>query len=337
MVARAGDWQIGRRMLAAWYEKNGAAAEVMKVGELPDPQPGRGEVRVRLHASAVNPSDVKARAGSRPIRWPKLIPNSDGAGVVDKVGPGVTSHRVGDRVWTFNGQWDRPFGTSAQMIALPAKLAVPLPEALTWEQGACLGIPVMTAHRCLFADGPIAGKVVLVTGGAGVVAHYAIQLAKWAGAKVVTTVSSDAKAAHARAAGADIVINYRNESVVERIKAETGGVDHVVDVDFGKNLPVTAKVLRPNGVIASYASMGDLEPKFPYRDLFALNPTIRPVLVYTMPDAAKAHAHTDIARWLKEAKPVFAIAERYPLRDVVKAHLAVERGEKIGHVILTID
>ena len=324
-------------MLAAWYEKNGAAAEVMKVGELPDPQPGRGEVRVRLHASAVNPSDVKARAGSRPIRWPKLIPNSDGAGVVDKVGPGVTSHRVGDRVWTFNGQWDRPFGTSAQMIVLPARLAVPLPEALTWEQGACLGIPVMTAHRCLFADGPIAGKVVLVTGGAGVVAHYAIQLAKWAGAKVVTTVSSDAKAAHARAAGADIVINYRNESVVERIKAETGGVDHVVDVDFGKNLPVTAKVLRPNGVIASYASMGDLEPKFPYRDLFALNPTIRPVLVYTMPDAAKAHAHTDIARWLKEAKPVFAIAERYPLRDVVKAHLAVERGEKIGHVILTID
>ena len=324
-------------MLAAWYEKNGAAAEVMKVGELPDPQPGRGEVRVRLHASAVNPSDVKARAGSRPIRWPKLIPNSDGAGVVDKVGPGVTSHRVGDRVWTFNGQWDRPFGTSAQMIVLPARLAVPLPEALTWEQGACLGIPVMTAHRCLFADGPIAGKVVLVTGGAGVVAHYAIQLAKWAGAKVVTTVSSDAKAAHARAAGADIVINYRNESVVERIKAETGGVDHVVDVDFGKNLPVTAKVLRPNGVIASYASMGDLEPKFPYRDLFALNPTIRPVLVYTVPDAAKAHAHTDIARWLKEAKPVFAIAERYPLRDVVKAHLAVERGEKIGHVILTID
>jgi len=324
-------------MLAAWYEKNGAAADVMKVGELPDPQPGPGEVRVRLHASAVNPSDVKARAGSRPIRWPKLIPNSDGAGVIDQVGPGVTSHRIGDRVWTFNGQWDRPFGTSAQMIALPAELAVPLPEPLTWEQGACLGIPVMTAHRCLFADGGIAGKVVLVTGGAGVVAHYAIQLAKWAGAKVITTVSSEAKAAHARAAGADIVINYRNENVVERIKTEAGGVDHVVDVDFGKNLPATVQVLRPNGVIASYASMGDLEPKFPYRDLFALNPTIRPVLVYTMPDSAKAQAHADIARWLKESKPVFAIAERYPLREVVRAHLAVERGAKIGHVILTID
>jgi len=322
---------------AAWYEKNGAAAEVLKVGELPDPEPGPGEVRLRLHASAVNPSDVKARAGSRPIRWPRLIPDSDGAGMIDKVGAGVASHRIGDRVWTFNGQWERPFGTSAQLIALPAALAVPLPASLSWEQGACLGIPVMTAHRCLFADGPIAGRTVLVTGGAGVVAHYAIQLAKWAGAKVITTVSSDAKAAHARAAGADIVINYRSEQVVERIKAETGGVDHVVDVDFGKNLPVTARILKPNGVIASYASMGDLEPKFPYRDLFALNPVIRPVLVYTMPDAAKAQAHADIARWLKETKPIFAIAERYPLSEVVKAHLAVERGAKIGHVILTID
>lgn len=324
-------------MYAAWYEKNGPAADVMKFGELPDPEAGPGEVRVRLYASAVNPSDVKARAGSRPIRWPKLVPNSDGAGVIDRVGTGVTSHRAGDRVWVFNGQWDRAFGTSAQLIALPAALAVPLPASLSWEQGACLGIPVMTAHRCLLADGPVAGKTVLVTGGAGVVAHYAIQLAKWAGAKVVTTVSSEAKAAHARAAGADVVINYRTQNVVERVRAETGGIDHVVDVDFGRNLSVTSRVLRPNGVIASYASMGELEPKFPYRALFQLNPTLRPVLVYTMPDAAKAQAHADIARWLRETKPLFAIAERYPLRDVVKAHLAVERGEKIGHVVLTID
>ena len=324
-------------MRTAWYEKNGPAAEVLRVGELPDPEPGPGEVRVRLHASAVNPSDVKARAGSRPIRWPKLIPDSDGAGVVDRIGAGVNSHRIGDRVWTFNGQWDRPFGTSAQYIALPASLAVPLPASVSWEQGACLGIPVMTAHRCLFADGPIAGKMVLVTGGAGVVAHYAIQLSKWAGAKVVTTVSSDAKAAHARVAGADVVINYRSENVVERIRAETGGVDRVADVDFGRNLPLTSQVLRPNGVIASYASMGDWEPKFPYRALFQLNPTLRPVFVYTMPDEAKAHAIADIARWLAETKPIFAIAERYPLSEVVAAHLAVERGEKIGHVILTID
>ena len=323
-------------MYAAWYEKNGPAAEVMQVGELPDPAPGAGEVRVRLHASAVNPSDVKARAGSRPIRWPRLIPNSDGAGVIESVGAGVTTHRVGDRVWTFNGQWERPFGTSAQQIALPAALAVPLSASLAWEEGACLGIPVMTAHRCLFADGPIDGKTVLVTGGAGVVAHYAIQLAKWAGARVVTTVSSDAKAAHARAAGADVTINYRTEDVVARIRSETGGVDRVVDVDFGGNLPVTSHVLRANGAIAGYASTGEMAPKFPYGKLFQLNPVIRPVLVYTMPDAAKAEAHADIARWLLETKPVFAIAERYPLRDVIKAHLAVERGQKMGHVILDI-
>ena len=324
-------------MRAAWYEKNGPAAEVLKVGELPDPMAGPGEVRVRLYASGVNPSDVKARAGSRPIRWPRLVPDSDGAGVIDQAGAGVDPRRVGERVWVFNGQWDRPLGTSAQYIALPAPLAVPLPAAISFEHGACLGIPVMTAHRCLFADGPVAGKTVLVTGGAGVVAHYAIQLAKWAGATVVTTVSSEAKAAHARAAGADIVIDYRREDVVERIRATVGGVDRVVDVDFGRNLPVTSKVLRPDAVIASYASMGDLEPRFPYRDLFQLNPTIRPVFVYTMPDAAKAQAHADIARWLAQARPIFAIAARFPLSEAVAAHLAVERGGKIGHVILTIE
>lgn len=324
-------------MRAAWYEKNGPADEVLKLGELPDPVPGPGEVRVRLHASAVNPSDVKARAGGRKVLWERIVPNSDGAGVIDRVGPGVEASRIGRRVWVYNAQWDRPGGTSAQYVALPAALAIPLADELSFEQGACLGIPAMTAHRCLFAEGSIAGKTVLVTGGAGVVAHYAIQLAKWAGARVVTTVSSPAKASHARSAGADVIIDYRTENVIERIRATVGGVDHVVDVDFGRNLPITAQILRPNGVVASYASMGDPKPAFPYYDLFRLNPVIRPVLVYTMSDAAKAQSHADIARWLKEARPVFAIAERFPLAEVAKAHLAVERGAKIGHIILTID
>jgi NADPH2:quinone reductase len=324
-------------MRAAWYEKNGAASAVLQVGQLDDPLPGAGEVRVRLHASAVNPSDVKARAGNRKVVWDRVVPNSDGAGVIDRVGQGVDAGRVGQRVWVYNGQWERPYGTSAQYIALPASLAVPLADALSFEQGACLGIPVMTAHRCLFADGPVGGRTVMVTGGAGVVAHYAIQLAKWAGARVVTTVSSPAKADHARAAGADVVINYRTEPVIERVRATVGGIDHVVDVDFGANLPVTAQVLRPHGVVASYASLGNLNPVFPYGDFFRLNPVIRPVFVYTMPDTAKAGAHADIARWLTEAKPIFAIAQRFALADTVNAHLAVESGEKIGHVILTID
>jgi NADPH:quinone reductase len=326
-------------MKAAWYEKNGPAAEVMIVRDLPAVEPGAGEVRVRLHASAVNPSDVKARGGSRPIRWPKLIPNSDGAGVIDAVGAGV-ARKVGERVWVFNGQWDRAFGTSAQCITLVAALAVPLPDHVSFEQGACLGIPVMTAHRALFADGAISGKTVLVTGGAGVVGHYAIQLAKWAGARVLTTVSSEAKAAHARAAGADGVINYHTEDVATRIKAlcnDRGGVDRIVEVDFGKNLPVSSQVLNDNGVIACYASTSVPRPVYPYPEMLWRNPTVRQVFVYTMPDAAKAQAHADIARWLNETKPHFAIAHRFPLTQVVQAHQAVERGEKIGHVILTIE
>ena len=324
-------------MRAAWYETNGPAAEVMKLGELPDPQPGPGELRVRLHASAVNPSDVKARAGGRKVRWDRIVPNSDGAGIVDRVGAGVDASRIGQRVWTFNAQWERPYGTSAQYVALPAALAGARAAWGGVGPGAGRGRPAMTAHRCLFADGPIAGKTVLVTGGAGVVAHYAIQLAKWAGARVVTTVSSPAKAAHARAAGADEIIDYRAENVVERIRASVGGVDHVVDVDFGENLATVAQVLRANGVLAAYSSMGEPKPVFPYYDLFRLNPVIRPVLVYSMSDAAKAQAHADIARWIAEAKPQFAIAARFPLSEVVQAHLAVERGEKIGHVILAID
>jgi NADPH:quinone reductase len=325
-------------MKAVWYEKNGPAADVMKVGDLPDVEPAAGEVRVRLRASAVNPSDVKARGGSRPIRWPKLIPNSDGAGVIDKIGAGADIKRhVGERVWVFNGQWDRASGTSAQYIALPAALAVPLPDSVSFEQGACLGIPAMTAHRALFADGPIKGKTVLVTGGAGVVGHYAIQLAKWAGARVVTTVSSDAKAAHVRAAGADVVINYRTEDITARIKAETGGVDRIVEVDFGKNLPVSAQVLNDGGVIACYASTSIPRPAYPYPELLWRNPVVRQVFVYTMSDAAKAQAHADIARWLAETKPLFAIAHRFKLDEVIAAHQAVERGEKIGHVILNMD
>lgn len=322
-------------MRAAWYERNGPAAEVLTLGEMPDPEPGPGEVRVRLHASGVNPSDVKSRAGvTRKIAFPRVIPNSDGAGVIDRVGPGVDAARAGGRVWVYNGQWERPFGTSAELICLHAALAVPLPEGLSFEQGACLGIPVMTAHRCLFADGPVAGKTVLVTGGAGVVGHYAIQLAKWAGAEVVATVSSGTKAEHARAAGADHVLNYRTEDVVERVRALTGGVDRIVEVDLGVNLPVSIQILKSSGTIAAYASVGKPMPELPYQAMMRNNLTVRVVLVYTMPDQAKADAATDIARWVREGKPVFAVAARFPLAGIVEAHRTVERAEKIGHVVL---
>jgi len=324
-------------LLAAWYENNGAARAVLQYGEQPDPLPGKGEVRVRLRASAVNPSDVKARGGSRPVIPPRVIPNSDGAGDIDRVGPGVSKSRLRQRVWTYNGQWQRASGTSAQYIALPAELAVPLPRKLTWAQGACLGIPVMTAHRCLFADGPIRGMTVLVAGGAGVVGHYAVQLARWAGARVIATVSSPEKAAHAVKGGAHAAIDYRTESVAERIDALTRGkgVDRVVDVELGVNLPTYEKMLRPAAVIATYAAAAAQDSVLPSR-LRQRNITVRMVFVYTMPDAAKQQAIADIASWIATGRPKFAIAARFPLNEIAAAHETVESGKKIGHVILDI-
>jgi len=310
---------------------------VLQYGEQPDPLPGKGEVRVRLRASAVNPSDVKARGGSRPVIPPRVIPNSDGAGDIDRVGPGVSKSRLRQRVWTYNGQWQRASGTSAQYIALPAELAVPLPRKLTWAQGACLGIPVMTAHRCLFADGPIRGMTVLVAGGAGVVGHYAVQLARWAGARVIATVSSPEKAAHAVKGGAHAAIDYRTESVAERIDALTRGkgVDRVVDVELGVNLPTYEKMLRPAAMIATYAASTAQDFALPLR-LRQRNITVRMVFVYTMPDAAKRQAIADIGRWVATGRPKFAIAARFPLTEIAAAHETVESGKKIGHVILDI-
>ncbi len=327
-------------MLAAWYETNGPAAAVLRVGERPDPEPGPHEVRVRLQAAAVNPSDVKARGGSRKAMQPYVIPGSDGAGTIDRVGPWVDPGRIGERVWTYNAQWGRPFGASAQLVCLPEAQVVPLPSGLDMAQGACLGIPCMTAHRCLFADGPVDGLNVLVTGGAGVVGHYAIQLAKWAGARVAATVSSPEKAAHARAAGADLVVDYRRADVVREVRAALGGIDRVVDVDLGVNLPVTAELLRPGGAIAAYATTGKPVPELPYATMLWKNPVLRQVFVYTMPEPAKRQAIADIGRWARAdrpgAAPVFAIAARFPLERVVDAHLAVESGGKIGQVLLDI-
>ena len=324
-------------MLAAWYETNGPAAEVLQVGQRPDPEPGPHEVRVRLRAAAVNPSDVKARAGSRKPIPPYVIPGSDGAGHIDRVGAYVDPGRVGERVWIYNAQWGRPFGASAQFVCLPEALAVPLAESLDFAQGACLGIPCMTAHRCLFADGPVEGLNVLVTGGAGVVGHHAIQLAKWAGARVAATPE---KAAHARAAGADVVVDYRRSDVVRDVRAAIGGIDRVVEVDLGVNLPVSAELLRPGGVIAAYATTGKPVPELPYAAMLWKNPVLRQVFVYTMPDAAKRQAIADIGRWVRESRssggPIFALAGRFPLEHAVDAHRAVESGTKIGQVVLDI-
>lgn len=325
-------------MRAAWYEKNGPAAEVLRVGEMPVPEPGPGEVRVRVVASGLNPTDVKSRAGSRPMGFPRVVPHQDGAGVIDAVGPGVPAARVGERVWMFIVQFQRPWGTAAEFTVVPAKLAVTLPRATGFAEGACLGIPAVTAHRCLFADGPVAGQTVLVTGGAGAVGHYAVQLAKWGGARVIATVSSPEKAARAAAAGADHTVNYRTGDPAAEILALTGGagVDRIVDVDFGGNLATSLKVVKVNGTIAAYASMGDAEPKLPFYALMTRNVTVRPVLIYTMPERAKDEAAADVVRLVEAGRLQHQIGARFPLARIVEAHEAQESGQVIGNIVVDV-
>lgn len=327
-------------MKAAWYEKYGPAKEVFRVGELDSPEAGPGEVRVRIHASGVNPSDVKARTGSRgPFKDKLIVPHSDGAGVIDQVGSGVDPSREGERVWVYNGQWQRPMGTNAEFIALPGKQAVRLPDAASFEEGACLAIPAMTAHRCLFADGGIQGQTVLVTGGAGAVGNYAVQLAKWAGAHVIATISSGEKAARAREAGASHTINYRSEDVAARIGMITNGegVDRIVDVDFGTNLRFSIDSLKHNGTITTYASMRTPEPTFPHYPAMMRNTNIRWVFVYAMPDEAIRRACEDIVAAIEQEALTHPVAVSYPLEETAASHEMVESGAYMGNVVVTID
>ena len=204
-------------MLAGFYKQFGSAKDVLEVDVIEDPKPSKGQVKVRLLSSGVNPSDYKMRLGSRPLVGPFQVPGSDGSGLIEEVGEGVSPSRIGQRVWVFNAAYHRQFGTSAQFTVVEDWMAQPLPDKLNNDQGACLGIPVMTAYRCLFSDGPIKGKVIYIVGGAGVVANYAIQLAKWGGAKVITSVSSSEKYQYAKEAGADEIINYRSQNVKDEI------------------------------------------------------------------------------------------------------------------------
>lgn len=325
-------------MRAAWYERLGPAREVLEVGETDTPDPGPGELRIRLAASAVNPSDVKRRVGHNyALEHPRVIPNSDGAGIVDAVGPAVADDWIGRRVWLYNGQrGGRAFGTAAEYIALAENLATELPDGVRFAEGACLGIPAMTAHRCVFGDGPVERRTLLVSGGAGAVGHYAVQLAKWGGARVVATVSGDAKAADARAAGADAVVNYREPDAADRILRATdgAGVDRIVEVAFGANMPVTERVLKNNGSMSVYAADGGEVDPFPFRFFLTHNVTLQFVLLNGIPLAARDQARRDITRWLAEGRPVHRIAGVFPLDRIAEAHEAVERGDKRGTVIV---
>src|SRR5712675_67708 len=325
-------------MKAVWYERTGAAPDVLTFGDAPTPMAGPGEVRVRLEASGVNPADVGRRAGSyRALEFSRVIPNSDGAGIIDQLGDGVTRLSVGQRVWLFNGQRNgRAFGTAAEYIALAEHLVTPLPDNVSFAQGATLGIPGMTAWCCLYCDGPIAGQTVLVTGGAGAVGHYAVQLAKWGGAKVIATVSSAAKAEQARLAGADLVIDYRTEDVVARALAFTNqlGVNRVADVDFGGNIATTLKLMAMNSTIAVYATNGNRTPVVPMRDLMEKCITVRTLVLFALPPPLLEAAQADISKWLAAGTRIHNIAAQFALSETAQAHLAVEKGGKLGTVIV---
>src|ERR1700694_2630297 len=313
-------------MKAVWYERTGAAPDVLSFGDMPTPVAGPGEVRVRLEASGVNPADVGRRAGSsRPMEFSRVIPNSDGAGIVDQVGDGVTRLQIGQRVWLYNGQRNgRAFGTAAEYITLAEQLVTPLPDDVSFAAGATLGIPCMTAWCCLFGDGPIAGQTVLVTGGAGAVGHYAVQLAKWGGARAIATVSSLLKAEQARLAGADLVVNYRNEDVVAKALAFTAqrGVDRVVDVDFGGNIATTLKLMAVNSTIAIYATNGNRTPTLPVRELMEKCIALRALVLPARPSALCASSKADISKWLAAGKRIHNIAGQFPLSQTAQAHLA---------------
>src|SRR6195256_1208715 len=317
-------------MKAVWYERTGAAHDVLSFGDMPTPVAGPGEVRIRLQASGVNPSDVGRRAGSyRALEYPRVITNSDGAGIVDQAGPGVTRLKAGQRVWLYNGQRNgRAFGTAAEYIALAERLVTPLPDNMSFAAGATLGIPCMTAWCSLFGDGPIAGQTVLVTGGAGAVGHYAVQLAKSGGARVIATVSSAAKAEQARLAGADLVVNYRTEDVVAKVMAFTGqrGVDRVVDVDFGGNIATTLKAMVTNSTIAVYATNGDRTPVVPMRDLMEKCIAVRALMLFALPPPLLAAAQADISKWLAAGKRIHNIAAQFALSETAPGHPAGEKG-----------
>ena len=325
----------GETMQAARYATSGPDAGTLEVLELPRPRPEPGQVLVRLAAAGVNPTDWKSRRrGGTTEGFDFVVPGQDGAGEIAAVGDDVDPGRVGERVWIFEGQWQRAQGTAAQWIAIDASRAVALPAGVSLDLGAGIGIPGMTAHRCLFADGPVGGEAVLVHGGAGAVGHAAIELARYGGARVAATVSSPEKAELASAAGADLVVNYREEDVAGAIRAwAPEGVARIVDVDIAGNLEIDANVVAANGAIASYAVRP--EPVQLGRALLVKNVVVRFVLVYSMPEEAKRAAVEAIDAALAAGALTQLPSTRFPLAEIAAAHDAVEQGA-VGKVLVDV-
>ncbi|MDG1016734.1 MAG: NADPH:quinone reductase [Woeseiaceae bacterium] len=327
-------------MRAAWFNTFGEAKQVIRIGDQPDPKVMVGEVLVKLSTTGINPSDVKKRAGafSNLLDQGLVIPHSDGAGEIVAVGAGVSKNRIGERVWIYQAQYERRFGTAASLISIDARRAVILPQETSLEIGACLGIPAMTAHRCVFSDGVVDAQHILITGGAGRVGGYAIQWAKLAGAKVISTASNEQDKKVCEDLGADIVINHRDENWdIDLLDATKGTkIDRVVDVEFGRNLPKLLNVLKVGATIATYSSTQIPEPKIPFLRMMYMDLSIRLVIVYAMPENAKSDAVRDITAALEKDQLSHRIAHILPLDSIAHGHELIESGNTRGCVVVNI-
>jgi NADPH:quinone reductase len=320
-------------MKAALYRRTGPAAEVLHVEEVDRPQPGPGEVLVRVRASGINPTDYKARSGAvpRPVNGFQ-VPHHDGAGIIEAVGPGVDPGRVGERVWLVLAAAGRQWGTAAEWTVVPELQAVPLPDGASFDLGASLGVPAVTAHYCVFSDGPVTGQTVLVAGGAGAVGHFAIELAKRGGARVVATVSSPEKAVLAEKAGADHVVNYRLADAAQQIRSFAPAVDRVIEVALGANLALDLALTRPGTTIMTYAAEA-ADPVLPVRACMTANVILRFMLLYTLPPDARARAAADITAALAAGDLTGLPVHKFPLDAIAAAHEAAESGA-VGKVIV---
>ena len=325
-------------MKAAWYNSFGSAEEVLNIGEFDTPEPGAGEVKIRVYASGVNPSDTKKRLGANPALLDDgpVIPNSDGAGEIISVGEGVSSSRVGERVWVYNAQYGRQLGTSAEFVCLPSEYAIILPDSADYSAGAMMGIPAMTAHRCVFSDGAVDGQTLLITGGAGRVGYYAIEWAKQNGSTVIATASSENSREQCVKAGADYVVGHPSDETVSEIMDYTEGkkIDRIIEGDFGANLLPVLDILKTSGTIATYSSMTDMNPSIPFIIIMFMDITIRMVLVYAMPDQAKEHAAKDITAMLSQDSFTNRVASEFSLDNISDAHKMIESGKAYGSVII---
>ena len=324
-------------MKAAWYQKQGPAREVLTVGEMRDPSPAAGEVRIRIAASGINPGDIKKRqdAFGYGMAYPRVIPHSDGAGRVDQIGSGVSSEWIGRRVWCYGAQSYRPFGTAAEFTVVPVDQVASLPENVSMEQGACLGIPGITAHRAVHVAGPVNGRTVLVQGAAGSVGLCAVQLARQAGAHVIGTVRSSSDETAARTAGAHEVISNDQEFVSRVRSIAPNGVDHIVEVAFGANIQADFELLNMYGSIGAYAT-DNAAPTIPVWQLMFKNIRIFFLGSDDFPKEAKISAARDLNRALEAGWPGFEIADRVPLQEIARAHELVEHPVQRGRVVLTL-